>query len=86
MELDISEFKCLEELTISEDIVSEYRPENGSIEYRVFALVDWHGSFAYGSESLKKLKINSRRFPHDRLQDMALLFENAVLDIPLRYT
>ena len=85
MELDISEFKCLEELTISEHIMSEYRPEDAEW-VPSFALVDWHGSFAYGTESLKKLKINSRRFPHDRLQDMALLFENAVLDIPLRYT
>ena len=85
MELEISEFKCLEELTISENTMSEHRPEDGPIDEWVpcFALVNWHDSFFYGLESLKKLTIISRRFPHDRLQDMAMLFENAELNIRL---
>lgn len=66
--LDISEFKCLEELTISENTKSERR-QKGYMSIRVssFALVDWHGSFNFGSESLKKLTINSYRVPPEWL-------------------
>ena len=95
MELDISEFKCLEELTISENTMSEHRPEDGPIDEWVpcFALVDWQDSFDNGSESLKRFTIHGYRFPAEITQDgrsilqdyTVWLFENAVVDIPYLY-
>jgi len=59
MALDIDGFKCLEELTIS---------ENRTLGTASFALIYWHSSFHRASESLKKLSINSCRLPRDWLQ------------------
>ena len=51
--LDISKFKHLKELTISEG-ESSGDPFKGMVPF--FALVDWHNSFRRGSESLMKLR------------------------------
>ena len=59
MALDIDGFKCLEELTIS---------ENRTLGTASFALINWDLSFKQASESLKKLSINSCRLPRDWLQ------------------
>ena len=60
MALDIDGFKCLEELTIS---------ENRTLwKELTVALINWDGSFKQASESLKKLSINSCRLPRDWLQ------------------
>ena len=59
MALDIDGFKCLEELTIS---------ENRTLwKELTVALINWDGSFKQASESLKKLSINSCRLPRDWL-------------------
>ena len=57
--LDISDFKCLEELTIS---------ENRTLGTASFALINWDFSFKRASESLKKLSVNSFRLPRFWLQ------------------
>ena len=64
MALDIDGFKCLEELTIS---------ENRTLGTANFALINWDLSFKQASESLKKLSINSCRLPRDWLQRRDLL-------------